>query len=112
MNLRDWRKEKGWTQGDLADKIGEPRPTFQKWEAGVSPTPPAAQAKIRKLGFSGDFPEPGRPITLEDLESIREEIRTQAAWVREELRKENVALAAALQEALRRLEALQGNPTA
>jgi transcriptional regulator with XRE-family HTH domain len=104
MNLKEWRKVKGWRQEDLADKIGEPRPTYQAWESGRTPFPPDVQAKIKKLGFPGEFPAPLAVITLADLESIREEVRTQSAWVREELRKENAALAAALQEVLKRLE--------
>lgn len=102
-NLREWRKSKGWRQEDLADKLGEPRGTYQAWESMRASFPPEVQAKIRKLGFAGPFPEPAKEITLADLESIREEIRTQAAWVREEIRKENTALAAMLQEVLKRL---------
>lgn len=109
MNLKEWRKLKGWRQEDLADKLGEPRPTYQGWESGRITFPPAIAAKIKKLGFDGEFPEPAKEITREDLESIREEIRTQAAWVREELRKENVALAAMLQEVLERLAQRTGN---
>lgn len=104
MNLKEWRKLKGWRQEDLADKLGEPRPTYQGWESGRIPFPPQIKAKINKMGFEGEFPEPGKAISLADLESIREEVRTQSAWVREELRKENTALAAMLQEVLKRIE--------
>jgi len=31
-NLKEWRKAKGWTQEDVADKIGEARPTFRAEE--------------------------------------------------------------------------------
>lgn len=103
MNLKEWRRLKKWRQEDLADKLGEPRPTYQGWESGRVTFPPEIKAKIVKMGFTGEFPEPDQEITLADLESIREEIRTQAAWVREEVRKENTALAAMLQEVLKRL---------
>ncbi len=109
MNLKEWRKLKKWRQEDLADQLGEPRPTYQGWESGRIPFPPEIIQKVRDLGFDGDFPEPGKDVTLADLESIREEIRTQSAWVREELRKENKALAADLQAILKQLAALQGN---
>jgi transcriptional regulator with XRE-family HTH domain len=56
MNLREWRKTKGWLQGDLADKLGEARPTYQKMESGVGPISPAVEAKLRKLGFDGKLP--------------------------------------------------------
>lgn len=56
MELRDWREAQGWTQNDLADKIGEPRPTYQKMESGVGPIRPTVEKKIRKLGFKGRLP--------------------------------------------------------
>jgi transcriptional regulator with XRE-family HTH domain len=108
MNLREWRKMNGWRQEDVADKIGEPRPTYQAWESGRVSFPPAAQLKIRKLGFTGTFPDLGKPITASDLESIRDEVRNQAMWLRVELQKENTALAAMMQEILIRLAHLQG----
>lgn len=56
-NLKGWRKSKGWRQEDLADKLGEPRPTYQSWETGRTPTiPPEVQAKLRKLGYKGPWP--------------------------------------------------------
>jgi transcriptional regulator with XRE-family HTH domain len=112
QNLKEWRRLKKLRQEDLADLLEEPRGTYQAWESGRAAFPPEVIAKIKKMGFKGVFPEPGRGITLSDLESIREEIRTQVAWVREELRKENAALAADLQEALKTLAALQGTPSA
>jgi transcriptional regulator with XRE-family HTH domain len=111
-NLKEWRRLKGLRQEDLADQLEEPRGTYQAWESGRAAFPPEVQAKIRKLGYKGPFPEPGRGLTLADLESIREEIRTQVAWAREELRKENAALAADLQEALKMLAELRGSPQA
>lgn len=80
--LGEWRKGKGWTQGDLADKIEEPRPTYQKWESGVSlGIPPEIQAKLRKAGYTGPWPqeeakEKARPqagdyITREEFAELR-----------------------------------------
>lgn len=113
MNLKEWRKEKGLRQEDLADKLGSVQSTYQGWENGVRPFPPDIQAKIRKLGFTGPFPELGREVTLSDLnaakEELRGEIRIQAAWVREEIRKENTTLAADLQAALKLLVELRSN---
>lgn len=104
-NLKEFRKSKGFSQEDLGRKLGlaEKWRNYPNWETGRAPFPPDIQAKLLKLGYDGPFPEPGGEISLADLESLRDEIRTQAAWVREELRKENTALAAILQEVLRRL---------
>lgn len=55
-SLGKWRDAKEWTQGDLADKLAVPRPTFQKMESGVGPISPKIQAKIRKLGYDGPWP--------------------------------------------------------
>lgn len=55
-SLGKWRDAKDWTQADLADKLGVPRPTFQKMESGVGPIPPKVQAKIRKLDYNGPWP--------------------------------------------------------
>jgi transcriptional regulator with XRE-family HTH domain len=54
--LRDWREKKDWTQADVAGKIGEPRPTYQKMESGVGPIPLTVENKLRKLGFTGRLP--------------------------------------------------------
>lgn len=74
-NLKDWRKSKGWRQEDLADKLGEPRPTYQSWETGRTPSiPPEVQGKLRKLGYKGPWPaqaaqdavaEPAAPYVTE-----------------------------------------------
>ena len=56
MNLREWRESKGWEQADLAAKLGKPRPTYQKMEAGTGPIRPKEQDKIRKLGYTGPWP--------------------------------------------------------
>jgi transcriptional regulator with XRE-family HTH domain len=109
-NLKEWRKLNGWRQEDLADKLEEPRGTYQAWESARAAFPPEIQMKIRKLGYTGPFPEPAQEITLSDLESIREEIRSQAVWLREESRKETARLAAAMQEVLLQLRELLKNP--
>lgn len=98
-----WLKERWGSQAALAEKLQVNQNTVSSWKTGRTRIHPDYQKELRKLGYDGPFPEPGTEISLADLESLRDEIRTQAAWVREELRKENTALAAILQEVLRRL---------
>lgn len=99
-------------QGGLAAKLKPPvsKNAVSMWKTGKNRISPAYEKQIRALGYDGPLPEVGGEVTKADIESLREEIRTQAAWVREEIRKENTALAADLREALKLLGALQGTP--
>lgn len=108
-NLGDWIKAKFVRKSNFAEKVGADPTLVSRWLGGKGISD-EYQAKIRKLGYLGPFPEPEREITLADLESIRAEVRTQAAWVREELRKENTALAADLEKVLKQLAELRDNP--
>lgn len=103
-----WLKEKWGSQSALAEKLSVNQNTISSWKTGRSRIHPDYQKELRKLGYDGPFPEPGGEVTLADLESIRQEIRVQAAWVREEIRKENTVLAADLAEALKKLAEIQG----
>jgi transcriptional regulator with XRE-family HTH domain len=58
MNLKDWRKSKGWGQADLADKIGSNQKTYSAYETGrLKDIPPEIQARLRKLGYAGPWPK-------------------------------------------------------
>ncbi len=37
--LRDWRKNKGLTQGQVADALGVKKPAITRWELGTNPVP-------------------------------------------------------------------------
>lgn len=109
LDLGEWIKQEYGDQGALASAL---RPkvaknTVSSWKTGRNGIPPEYQKQLRKLGYDGPWPEQGGEVTLADLESLRAEVRTQAAWVREELRKENAALAADLERALNELVALR-----
>jgi transcriptional regulator with XRE-family HTH domain len=104
-SLRKWREGKGWTQADIAGKIGEPRPTYQKMESGEGPIWPEMQAKIRKVGYTGPWPreeaqEAAAPaganyVTREELAELRGAVRAHIEqWERGQ------------EKVLRRLEAL------
>lgn len=101
MNLKGWRKRKKLTQGELSQKLGIIENTYQAYESGRISMPADVRAKITKMGFLGAFPDQDEaPPTIQDIESIRAEIRTQAAWIREEIRKEIQGAVAELQEFL------------
>lgn len=110
-NLGEWIRhefrEAG--QGGLAKKL---KPKVSKnaismWNTGKNRISPDYQEQIRALGYDGPFPEVGGEVTRADVESLREEIRSQAKWVLGELRKDNVAQAAAIQKVLRHLGVAQ-----
>lgn len=104
MNLRDWRKLKGWRQEDLADKIGESRATYQAWEGGRNAFPPAIKLKIQKLGFTGEFPDPSAALTQGDLQALGRDLVKQVNYSHEDLKRDIQALGAAVQELLKRSE--------
>lgn len=105
----DWIRERFGDQGGLADKLKPKvaKNTVSSWKTGRNRIPPDYEKQIRAMGYDGPLPETGVEISRADLESLREEVRNQAAWVREALRRENTALAAAIHEVLKRLEELQ-----
>lgn len=106
-NLGKWVKDKYGSQAQFAQEIGADPTLVSRWMNGHGISD-AYKEKIRDLKYKGPWPEGKKEITLADLESLREEIRTQSAWVREELRKENTALAADLQSALKQLADMRG----
>lgn len=91
-NIEDfekWITAKYGTQGRFAESLGVGQTTVSRWLAGKQRISPDYQKRIKKAGFNGVLPEPADgAVTKADLESLREEIRTQAAWLREELRKD------------------------
>jgi transcriptional regulator with XRE-family HTH domain len=56
QNLKEWRGSKGWTQGDLAEKIGSNQKSYSAYETGRTSLPGELQTKLRKLGYSGPWP--------------------------------------------------------
>lgn len=103
LKFEEWILETYKTHAAFGEAFGAGQTTVSRWLSGKQTISADYREAIRAAGFKGEFPRAKEEITLQDLESIREEVRTQSAWVREELRKENVALAAMLQEALKRL---------
>lgn len=88
----------------MADKIGEPRPTYQAWESGRIQFPPLIQEKIIKLGYDGPFPEGNKEVTQEDLQALGRDLLRVQNHAHEDLKRDIQALGAALQELLKRSE--------
>ncbi len=70
MNLREWRRSKGWSQEELASKVGANPKTYSAYETGRNEISPAVLAKLRKLGFQGEvgvdaLAEPSPPYVTE-----------------------------------------------
>lgn len=47
--IRALRRRNGWTQVDLAARLGTDAVTVSRWERGVSRPRPSAQARLREL---------------------------------------------------------------
>ncbi len=54
-DIRDLRRRYGWTQADLASKIGTDPVTVSRWERGATIPRPSARARLRDL--AGSSPE-------------------------------------------------------
>ncbi len=52
------RKQRGWIQGQVAEKLGVSQTLVSLWETGRRPTPAIYLEKLRQLGFPSD------PLTL------------------------------------------------
>ena len=66
--IRSLRKSRGWTQTDLAKKIGVPMTTLASWEQGkYTPKFPALVRLSSVLGFQIDIPEDARNCLSEKL---------------------------------------------
>lgn len=112
--FEEFVKTQGGNEG-LAVKMKVAPATVSAWRTGRNNIKPEYKRVMTEdLGYAGRYPdEVGGGVTREDFESLREEFRTQVAWLREELRKENKALAALLQQALKQLGQLpENNPEA
>lgn len=114
MNLRDWRKSKGWGQADLADKIGSNQKTYSAYETGRLPDiPPDIQARLRKLGYTGHWPRekaqdaaaggPAPYVTREEFGELKGALKTHV----EQWEKGQEKVLQRLEDALRRIEQLE-----
>jgi transcriptional regulator with XRE-family HTH domain len=109
VNLTKWRKEKGLTQGELAEKIQVNPKTYQAYETDRAAIPPEVQKRIRKLGYVGPWPEEeGGQATRDDLKALESLMTEKFGAVREDLR----GVGAALHRVLDRLQQLEENAPA
>ncbi|MEX2458535.1 MAG: helix-turn-helix transcriptional regulator [Actinomycetota bacterium] len=49
LTVRALRRRRGWTQADLADRLGTDPVTVSRWERGVSRPRPSAQVRLQEL---------------------------------------------------------------
>jgi transcriptional regulator with XRE-family HTH domain len=111
MNLRDWRKSKGWDQAELAEKIGSNQKTYSAYEtARLKDIPPEIQAKIRKLGYTGPWPRQESAAapsigyaTIEEVAELRGALKAHVEYWREGEGK----VLLRLEELARRIEAIE-----
>lgn len=69
--LSGWRKKHGWSQGELAQKVGRSQRLVSDWEAGHTPIADEALASLRALGYDGPAEVQGAdPVTRADLEEF------------------------------------------
>jgi transcriptional regulator with XRE-family HTH domain len=55
--LREYRKNSGFTQEEFAEKLKENRATYQTYESGRTEIPIDVQNKLRKMGYTGPWPQ-------------------------------------------------------
>ena len=51
LEIREFRRSRGWTQADLARALGTDAVTVSRWERGVSTPRTGAQRRLSALGF-------------------------------------------------------------
>lgn len=52
--IRAFRRQLGWTQWDLAERLGVDQGTVSRWERGVETPRPATAARLRDMVLRGD----------------------------------------------------------
>ncbi len=87
-SLREFRKNKGLTQAELADRIGAVRATYQTYESGRSEIPRDIQVKLKKQGYDGPFADSARAadfVTREEFAEMKGDLQGQIRTLRERL---------------------------
>jgi WD40 repeat protein/transcriptional regulator with XRE-family HTH domain len=79
-NLQHKRKQRGWTQEEVADKIGGHSKTVSRWERGLSTPSLYYQQKLEEI-FEKSIAELGFPIDLDESEdNIQKDSLFQEDW--------------------------------
>lgn len=47
--IKEFRRQRGWTQWDLAEKLGVDQGTVSRWERGIETPRPATSARLRDM---------------------------------------------------------------
>jgi transcriptional regulator with XRE-family HTH domain len=87
--LREWRRSKGWNQGEIAAKLRIAQNTYSAWETGRSEIPADGERDLRKLGFAGQLPRqdaaasaPAPYVTREELAELRGALKAHVEYWR------------------------------
>jgi len=72
MDIRELRKAKGWTQAELARKLGTDNVTVSRWERGVSSPRPMARRQLKELLGAPRTPKGRVPFAEDPTERLRE----------------------------------------
>lgn len=89
MNLRDWRKSKNLTQGELGEKLGIGQNTYSAYETGRLAFPHALRVKLEKMGYKGPWPheESAAPekdrVTREEFLELRGQVKSFVQYWRD-----------------------------
>jgi transcriptional regulator with XRE-family HTH domain len=67
MRLVEWRKKMGWTQTELAQRLGVKQPYVSLMERAVDPAIPAAGVMIEIFDLTGGAVQPNDFYNLPDL---------------------------------------------
>lgn len=71
-SLGAFRKEKGFSQEEFGKKLGLSQATYQSYESGRTSIPEEIRAKIKKLGYTGPWPQEEAKVPAADAISREE----------------------------------------
>jgi hypothetical protein len=113
FNLGEWIRDKWKTQAVFAEKMGVAQGRVSKWLTAAEGISPDYQAKIRKLGYQGPWPQEeaketpaaaGSPyVTASELAELRGAVKAHVEYWREGEGK----VLLRLEELARKIEAIE-----
>lgn len=84
--IRALRARQGWTQNDLADRLGTDAVTVSRWERGKSLPRPSAQVRLKQL--QSDLPSEIQALVLLAGAATAKRVLRRSLLLRRQLRKQ------------------------